>query len=409
MKHIRLRKNNLCVENITALKLAKKYKTPFYCYSLSQLKENYQAFKNAFRNIEPLICFSVKSNSNLKLLNELKKIGSGADVVSIGELLKATKAGIKNNKIVFSGVGKTEEEILMAIRKRVLLINIESENEVNLINKIAKKISRKIAIGIRLNPNVTGKTHKKISTGGKQEKFGLTQNDFLSLCKKIKKMKNLSLQGISVHIGSQITNIGPFKKVLSVINKIMKKSQINFKFIDLGGGMGISYSQDEKPVNLKQYAKLVNKFIKNKNSRVIFEPGRFIIANAAILITKIIYVKKSNGKNFVVLDAGMNNLMRPALYNAYHEIFPLKKANKLIKGNIEFVGPICESSDKFLNKKKFPTIKEGDYLGLANVGAYGMSLSSNYNTRPTIAEIMVSGSKHKIIRKRQSLHSLINN
>ena len=409
MNHIRLRKNDLCVENISAIKLAKIYKTPFYCYSLGQLQDNYQAFKDAFKNINPLICFSVKSNSNLKLLNELKKMGSGADVVSIGELLKAKKVGIKSNKIVFSGVGKTEEEIFMAIKKNVLLINVESENEVNLINKIAKKISRKIAIGIRLNPNVTGKTHKKISTGGKQEKFGLTQYDFLNLCKKVKKMKNLKLEGISVHIGSQITNVSPFKKVLSVLNAIIKKTKINFKYIDLGGGMGISYSKNEKPINLKKYSKLINKFLKNKNLKIIFEPGRFIIGNSAILITKIIYIKKSNGKKFVILDAGMNDLMRPALYDAYHQIIPLKRTGKSLKGNIEFVGPICESSDKFLTEKKFQKIKEGDYVSLANVGAYGMSLSSNYNTRPFIAEIMVSGSKHKIIRKRQSLKSLINN
>ena len=409
MNHIRLRKNDLCVENISAIKLAKIYKTPFYCYSLGQLQDNYQAFKDAFKNINPLICFSVKSNSNLKLLNELKKMGSGADVVSIGELLKAKKVGIKSNKIVFSGVGKTKEEIFMAIKKNVLLINVESENEVNLINKIAKKISRKIAIGIRLNPNVTGKTHKKISTGGKQEKFGLTQYDFLNLCKKVKKMKNLKLEGISVHIGSQITNVNPFKKVLSVLNAIIKKTKINFKYIDLGGGMGISYSKKEKPINLKKYSKLINKFLKNKNLKIIFEPGRFIIGNSAILITKIIYIKKSNGKKFVILDAGMNDLMRPALYDAYHQIIPLKRTGKSLKGNIEFVGPICESSDKFLTEKKFQKIKEGDYVSLANVGAYGMSLSSNYNTRPFIAEIMVSGSKHKIIRKRQSLKSLINN
>jgi len=409
MNYIRLRKNSLCVENITALELAKIYKTPFYCYSLGQLQDNYQALKDSFKNINPLICFSIKSNSNIKLLNELKKMGSGADVVSIGELLKAKKAGIKSNKIVFSGVGKTEEEILMAVRKRVLLINVESENEVNLINKIAKRLSRKIAIGVRLNPNVSGKTHKKISTGGKQEKFGLTQNDFLNLCKKIKKMKNLDLEGISVHIGSQITSIGPFKKVLLVINKIIKKTQINFKFIDLGGGMGISYLKNEKPMNIKQYAKLINKFLKNKDSKIIFEPGRFIIGNAAILISKIIYIKKSAGKKFVVLDAGMNDLMRPALYDSYHQIIPLKKTKKLLKGNIEFVGPICESSDRFSTEKRFQKIKEGDYISLANVGAYGMSLSSNYNTRPFIAEIMVSGSKHKIIRKRQSLKNLVNN
>ena len=409
MNHIRLRKNNLCVENISVIKLAKRYKTPFYCYSLSQLKNNYHALNNVFKAVKPIICFSVKSNSNLSLLKELKKIGSGADVVSVGELLKATKAGISPKKIVFSGIGKTEEEIRVAIKKGVLLINVESESEVNLINRLSKKISRKISIGLRLNPNVTGKTHQKISTGGKDEKFGLAYNDFINLSKKIKKMKNLNLQGISVHIGSQITNINPFKKVLSIINKIINKTKINFKFIDLGGGMGISYSKREKQINLRQYAKLVNKFIKNKDSKIIFEPGRFIIGNAAILITKIIYIKKSSNKYFIILDAGMNNLMRPALYDAHHQIIPLKKTNKLFRGKLEFVGPVCESSDKFSTQKRFSQIKEGDYIGLANVGAYGMSLSSNYNTRPTIAEIMVSGSKHKIIRKRQSLENLVNN
>ena len=297
----------------------------------------------------------------------------------------------------------------MAIKKRVLLINVESESEVKLINKLSKKISRKISIGIRLNPNITGKTHQKISTGGKDEKFGLVYNDFINLSKKILKMKNLDLQGISVHIGSQITNVDPFKKVLSVINKIINKTKINFRFIDLGGGIGIAYSKKEKQINLKQYAKMVNKFIKNKDSKIIFEPGRFIIANAAILITKVIYLKKSNNRNFVILDAGMNNLMRPALYGANHQIIPLKKTGKLLRGNIEFVGPVCESSDKFSKQKIFSKIKEGDYIGLANVGAYGMSLSSNYNARPIIAEIMVSGSKHKIIRKRQSLENLVNN
>ena len=409
MNYIRLRKNNLCVENISVQKLAKKYTTPFYCYSLAQLKKNFNVFNNAFKIVKPIICFSVKSNSNLTLLKELKKIGSGADVVSIGELLKATRAGINTKKIVFSGIGKTEEEIRMAIKKRVLLINVESESEANLINRISKKMSRKTSVGIRLNPNVTGKTHKKISTGGKNEKFGLIYNDFVNLCKKIRKMKNLKLEGISVHIGSQITNIEPFKRVLSSINKVTNKTGINFKFIDLGGGVGIPYSKKEKEYNLRQYAKLVEKFIKDKNSKIIFEPGRFIVGNAAILITKIIYIKKSKNKYFIILDAGMNNLMRPALYGAQHQILPIKKTKKLFRGNLEFVGPVCESADKFSNQKSFSQIKEGDYVGLANVGAYGMSLSSNYNARPTIAEIMVKGSKHRVIRKRQSLENLVNN
>jgi len=409
MNYIRLRKHNLCVENISTLNLAKKYKTPFYCYSLSQIKNNYHDLKSAFKAVKPIICYSIKSNSNISLLKELKKIGSGADVVSIGELLKATKAGINPKKIVFSGIGKTEEEIKMAIKKKVLLINVESESELNLINKISKKISRKISIGIRLNPNVTGKTHQKISTGSKDEKFGLVYKDFINLCKKTNRMRNINLKGISVHIGSQITSVEPFKKVLAVINKIIDKTKINFEFIDLGGGMGISYSKKEKQINLKKYAILVNKFLKNKDSKIIFEPGRFIIGNAGILIAKIIYIKKSNNKNFIILDAGMNNLMRPALYNAHHEIVPLKKAGKFLGKNLKFVGPVCESSDKFSDKKNFPKIKEGEHVAILNVGAYGMSLSSNYNTRPAIAEVMVNGSKHKIIKKRQSLENLINN
>jgi len=408
MNFIRLRKNNLCVENISAISLTKKYKTPFYCYSLSQLKSNFYNFNNAFRKIKPLICFSVKSNANIALLKELKKIGSGADVVSAGELLKATKAGISSKKIVFSGIGKTSDEIQLAIKNKVLLINIESESEANLINKISKKMSRTTSVGIRLNPNITGKTNKKISTGGKDDKFGLSFNDFVSLCKKINSMKNLKLEGLSVHIGSQITNIEPFRKVLSVLNQIISKTKINFKFVDLGGGMGISYSRKEKKLNLDQYAKLVNKFTKDKKVQIIFEPGRSIIANTSILISKVIYIKKSNNKKFIILDAGMNDFLRPALYDAYHEIIPLKKNSKKIKDYVEFVGPICESSDKFLSQKNISEIYEGDYVAIVNVGAYGMSLASNYNTRPIISEVLVDKSKHKLIKKRQSLQNLIN-
>jgi len=409
MNYIKFSKNNLSVENISALSLTKKYKTPFYCYSLAQLKSNFYNFNNAFKQTKPLICFSVKSNSNSELLKELKKIGSGADVVSAGELLKAIKAGIKTKKIVFSGVGKTNEEITLAIAKKVLLINMESESEANLINEISKKMSKITSVGIRLNPNIIGKTNKKISTGGKDDKFGLNQNDCINLCKKINKMTNIKLEGLSVHIGSQITNTKPFKNVLNVIDGIIKKTKINFKFIDLGGGMGISYSKKEKRLNLNQYAKIVSKFIKNKKTKIIFEPGRFIAGNTSILISKVIYIKKSNKKTFIILDAGMNDLLRPALYNAHHSIIPLIKNNKLMRGNFEFVGPICESSDKFLAQKTFSKIREGDYVGITDVGAYGMSLASNYNTRPIIAEVLVHGSKHKLIRKRQSLKSLINN
>ena len=409
MNFIQLRSNSLCIENISALKLTKKYQTPFYCYSLAQLRNNFLRFNNIFKNIKPIICFSVKSNSNLTLLRELRKIGSGADVVSIGELLKAIKAGINSKKIVFSGVGKTKEEIKKAIKKRILLINVESESEAILINKVSKKLSKKTSIGIRLNPNISGNTHKKISTGSKYEKFGLLYSDCVNLCKKIQKMKNLKLEGLSVHIGSQITNIKPFKDMLSTLDKVIKRTKIDFKFIDLGGGMGISYSNKEKKLNLKKYSQLVEKFMKNKNAKIIFEPGRVIVGDAGVLISKILYIKESANKKFIILDAGMNDLMRPALYNAKHQIIPLKKTNKRFTGNIEFVGPICESSDKFLNQKGFVKIKEGDYVSLTHVGAYGMSLSSNYNIRPTVAEVMVTGSNHKLIRKRQSLENLVKN
>jgi len=409
MNYIRLRKNALRVENVLTQNLVKKFKTPFYCYSLSQLKSNFYNFKYSFKSIKPIICFSVKSNSNLSILKELKKMGSGADVVSYGELLKATKAGINPRKIVFSGVGKTEEEIKLAIKKRVLLINIESESEAILINKISKKMSKITSVGIRLNPNISAKTHNKISTGRKEDKFGLNYNDCMNLCKKIKNFKNLKIIGLSVHIGSQITNIAPFKKTLFILNKIIKKTKIKFKFVDLGGGMGISYTKKEKGLDLKNYARLVNKFIENNKTQIIFEPGRFIVGNTSILISKIIYIKKNKNKTFIILDAGMNDLMRPALYNVHHKIIPLIKINKRINGNIEFVGPICESSDKFLNQNSFSKIREGDCVAITDVGAYGMSLSSNYNTRPIIAEIMVNGSKYKIIRKRQSLENLVNN
>ena len=409
MNFIRLRSNSLCIENISALKLTKKYQTPFYCYSLAQLRNNFLRFSNIFKNIKPIICFALKSNSNLTLLRELRKIGSGADVVSIGELLKAIKAGINSKKIVFSGVGKTKEEIKKAIKKRILLINVESESEAILINKVSKKLSKKTPVGIRLNPNISGNTHKKISTGSKYEKFGLLYSDCVNLCKKIQKMKNLKLEGLSVHIGSQITNIKPFKDMLSTLDKVIKRTKIDFKFIDLGGGMGISYSNKEKKLNLKKYSQLVEKFMKNKNAKIIFEPGRVIVGDAGVLISKILYIKESANKKFIILDAGMNDLMRPALYNAKHQIIPLKKTNKRFTGDIEFVGPICESSDKFLNQKGFVKIKEGDYVSLTHVGAYGMSLSSNYNIRPTVAEVMVTGSNHKLIRKRQSLENLVKN
>ena len=408
MSHFKYTGSKLFVEDTSVLNIIKKNKTPFYLYSKKQIEENYLNFNSAFKEVKPLICFATKANTNLTVLRTLKKLGSGADVVSGGELLKAIKAGINPNKIVFSGVGKTEDELKLAIKKKILLINVESESEAKLINKIAKKFNNKISIGFRLNPNVDAKTHKKISTGKAENKFGISIDDFATFYKNITKFKNLKIDALSVHIGSQILSDTPFRKTLNILLKVISKLNLKLKYVDLGGGFGIKYKKNDKQINLLKYAKDVLRFKKKLNCQIIFEPGRTIIGNAGILVTKIQYIKKGKNKNFAILDAGMNDFMRPALYDAIHDIVPVIKIIKKNKNVIEFVGPICKSTCKFLQYKKYQKINENDFLAITNVGAYGSSLSSNYNTKPLIAEILVSKNKFKIIKKKQDLFKLIN-
>jgi diaminopimelate decarboxylase len=408
MSHLKYYKGKLFIEKSSVLNIARKNKTPFYLYSEKQIKENYLNFARIFRGINPLICFAAKANTNLTIMRILGKLGSGADVVSGGELLKALKAGIKANKIVFSGVGKTEEELKLAIRKKILLINVESESEAILINKIGKKINKIIPIGFRLNPNIDAKTHKKISTGKAENKFGVSIKGFSSFYKNIKQFKNLKINALSVHIGSQILSDTPYKKTLDVLSKVIRDLNIKLKYIDLGGGFGIKYSKKDKQVNLKNYAKLVYSFKKKLNCNIIFEPGRSLVGNAGILVSKIQYIKKGSNKNFIIIDAGMNDFMRTALYDVSHNIIPIIKTNKINKFPIEFVGPICETTCKFIKYKKYQEIKEGDFVAITDVGAYGSSLSSNYNTKPLIAEILVNKNSFKIIRKKQDLLKLIN-
>ena len=401
------KKNEFLIDNIKTSVLAKKYATPLYCYSFKKLNHNILNFKKNFKSIKPIICFSVKSNPNKTLLGEIGKLGLGADVVSIGELMKSLKSGIKPNKIVFSGVGKTSNEIEYAIKKKILLINAESKSEILEIERIAKRNNRKVDIGIRLNPNTDAKTLSKISTGKKENKFGVNEKVFLDLVNYSKNSQNLKLKCISVHIGSQILDINPYKKMLKVLEKIIKKSRYQFEFVDLGGGMGISYDNSKKRLNLKKYSILIKKFLKKQKCQIIFEPGRSIIGSSGILISKVIYIKESSKKNFVILDAAMNDFMRPALYNAIHKIIPVKKSIRKSKKNYEFVGPICESTDKFALFKNFQKLKEKDLVIILDVGAYGMSLSSNYNLRPKATELLIKSSKIKIISKRQKLKDLI--
>ena len=401
------KKNKLNIDGFDVGFLARKFSTPIYCYSLKKIKENITNFKSNFKKINPLICFAVKANANVNILKEIKSLDLGADVVSIGELMKALKAGIKPQKIVFSGVGKTNTEIEYAVNKKILLINTESKSEILEIEKIAKRKKRVVDIGIRLNPNTDPETIIQISTGKKENKFGIDEKIFLQLVNYVKNSKNLNLKCLSVHIGSQILNYKPYQKMLAVVDKIIKKSNYKFKYVDLGGGMGIDYSHNNTKLNFKKYSQSIEKFLKKNNTKIIFEPGRSIIGNAAILITKIIYVKKGYKKDFIILDAAMNDLMRPALYGSLHKIIPTNKTRKISKKTYEFVGPICESTDKFSTIKKFQKLDEKDFLAICDVGAYGTSLSSNYNVRPKPIEILLKRSKIQIINKRQKLSELI--
>ncbi len=408
MQNLRYVGNNLFVEKLSIKNILKKNKTPFYIYSESQIAFNFLKFANTFKKTDPLICFATKSNSNLNILRVLGKLGAGADVVSGGELLKVIKAGIRPNKIVFSGVGKTEEELKIAINKKILLINCESESEAKLVNNLSKKLRKKVSIGFRLNPNVDAKTHKNISTGKAENKFGLSIKNFKVFLKTVKTFKNVKLEALSVHIGSQILNDTPFRKTLNVMSKLIKELKLNLKYVDLGGGFGINYTDKEKPINLNKYSRLVHNFSKKLNCKIIFEPGRSIIGNTGLLISKIQFIKKGANKNFIILDAGMNDFMRPALYEAFHKIIPISKKSSRMRGKIEFVGPICETTCKFGVYKNYPKINENEFVAITNVGAYGSSLSSNYNTRPLIAEILINKNKLRYIRKKQNLLKLIN-
>ena len=404
MKYI---KKRLTIDKVVIDDIAKKFGTPTYCYSYTQLKKNINNFKKNFKSFSPLICFAIKSNTNLNLIKEIQKFGLGADVVSMGELMMALKAGINPKKIVFSGVGKTSKEIGYAIDKKILLINAESKSEIKEIDRIARLKKKKVQIGIRLNPNTDAKTLSQISTGKKENKFGINEKTFLELISFCQNSKNINLECLSVHIGSQILDHKPYEKMLNVVDKIIDKTKHKFKFIDLGGGMGISYNDNSKKLNYQKYNSAIKKFLKKHPSKIIFEPGRSIVGDVGFLISRIIYIKENDKKDFIILDAAMNDLMRPALYGANHKTLPSIKRNQISKKIYEFVGPICESTDKFVSLKKFQKLKEKEIIVMCDVGAYGMSLSSNYNLRPKPIELLIKGSNIRIIKKRQKHTDLI--
>ena len=404
---MKYKNGNYFIEKLSADKLANKFGTPAYIYSETKIKDNIDKFKKKFSIIKPLICFSVKSNANKEILKIINKKGLGADVVSKGEMIRALKAGINPKKIVFSGVGKKYDEIKFAVNKNILLINAESVSEIKEIEAIAKSLNRRIKVGIRLNPDTDAKTLSSISTGKKENKFGVNTHQLRSILENYKNSEYLDFACLSVHIGSQITSHKPYEKMLKVIQKNINYSKHHFEFIDLGGGMGIKYDRKDRILNYTKYKNLIKKFLDENNSKIIFEPGRSIIGDTGVLLSKIIYIKRMNKINFVIMDAGMNDLMRPALYGAKHNIIPTKKNNTKFQKKHEFVGPICETTDKFLTKANFQKLKENDNLIISDVGAYGIVLSSNYNLRPIPPEILVKGSKSRIIKKRQKYQDFI--
>ena len=403
--------NNVLVENINILELVKKIETPAYIYSKRKIIENVNTLKSGLKKVDGLICFSVKANSNLNLLKVLVNEGLGMDIVSGGELRKALLAGCNSKKIVFSGVGKSPIDIEYAIREDILLFNVESESELFVINEISKKLGKITSIAVRVNPDVSPNTHPYISTGLKENKFGISINDSLNLHKKIKNFKNIRVIGVDFHIGSQITEVKPYiDSLIKIENYIeeLRNYDIKLEFLDIGGGFGLIDNSDSFNLSL-MLNEIANK-LKSFNLKIIVEPGRSIIGNTSFLVSKVLYIKKNESKNFAICDAGMNDLLRPALYKSYHEIvnlsnFPSSDKNLNV---FDIVGPVCESSDCFFPKKSID-LSENDYIAIMNTGAYGYSMASNYNSRPKPVEILVDDNKCIVIRKKESIDDLMKN
>ena len=404
-----LKKNNgkYSIENVLIEDITMEFSTPSYVYSKKVILDNYLDFKKQLKGLDHLICFAVKSNPNIAILNILAKNGAGFDIVSGGELQRVIAAEGDPRKIVFSGVGKSQEDIELAIKHNILTFNVESEAELYRIQNSAEKLNKKAAISIRVNPNVDPKTHPYISTGLKDNKFGVDEQNAISMYKIAKNLSAIEIKGIDCHIGSQITELKPFedsiKKLLELIDHL-KLIGITIDHIDVGGGIGIQYS-NELPPTFSEYTNTVKKILKGHALKIIFEPGRAIIGKAGILLTKVEYIKNNSNKNFLIVNAAMNDLMRPALYEAFHEIINLSPSVSDEK-NYDVVGPVCETGD-FLGKDRTISAEEDNILAVLDVGAYGMSMSSNYNSRPKVAEILIDEGKAHLIRNRESFADLI--
>ena len=397
---------SLFAEAVSLETIAKQFGTPTYVYSKNTLIQTFESFKKGLLKTDHLICFAVKANSNIAILNLFASLGAGFDIVSGGELERVIYAGGDPQKIVFSGVGKTASEIEAALKANILCFNVESRSELLRIEEVAKKINIKAPISIRVNPDVDAKTHPYISTGLKDNKFGVDFNQALTLYLEAKSMSYIEIKGIDCHIGSQITELKPFvdalDRVLSLVDQL-KKNDIHLSHVDIGGGIGICY-QDESPPDFEIYTKEILSKIQNLNVKIIFEPGRALVGNAGVLLSKVEYLKQNDVKHFAIIDAAMNDLMRPTLYDAYHEIKVVREHDTKSQ-SFDVVGPVCESGD-FIAKNRSLKLKENDLICIMSAGAYGMSMSSNYNSRGRAAEVMVDRDKVFEVRTREKSSDL---
>ncbi|MBA58681.1 MAG: diaminopimelate decarboxylase [Gammaproteobacteria bacterium] len=397
----------LHLENVSLEKLAEIYGTPSFIYSESKIIENFLEIKNAFSSNPVEICFSVKSNSNLAILQVLANQGAGFDIVSGGELARVLKAGGDPKKIVFSGVGKQKWEILEALKANILCFNVESSSELKKISSLCQEYGYIAPISFRVNPDIDPKTHPYISTGLKENKFGIPINIAMELCNDAHQDSNLRIVGLDCHIGSQITEIEPFLSALQILIDlvgVLSKKGITLSHIDIGGGIGIRY-KNESVIKWNTFAKKISTLMRNTSQQLILEPGRSIVGDAGLLLTRVDLLKKNGGKNFAVVDAAMNDLLRPALYQSWHEVIAIREDENENKAEWEIVGPICETGD-FLAKGRLLALNEGDLVAILDCGAYGFCMSSNYNSRPRAAEILVTKNKHLCIRKREQVSDL---
>ncbi len=400
--------NQLYCEEIPVRKIAEEIGTPTYVYSKNFFISKYKEFDDAFREIKHIIFFACKSNFNLSVIKTFVDAGSGVDVNSEGELLRALKAGADSKKIIMSGVGKMSEEIKLALEKNILMIKAESEEEVFLINEIAASLNKTASTAIRVNPDVNAQTHPYISTGLAENKFGVDTETALRLFRKQKDLKNIKFTGIDMHLGSQIIKIEPFLEAVNKLSELfgqLKSEGINLEHLDVGGGVGAAYNS-EKTFGIKDFANALIPTLKRLECDIFFEPGRFLTANGGILITKVLYNKKNHDKNFIVVDSAMNDLLRPSIYSAYHHIQPVALNNNRKNIIADIVGPVCESGDFFAKKREITECYHGDFLAIMSAGAYGMPMASNYNSRRRPAEVLVDGKDYKVIRSRETFDHL---